>query len=209
MELLVPPRVRNFVPLGTREEPVSQAPVAAEVAPAPVTQPEPAPPALPPIDLDAERNAAYEAGRRAAFTEIKAELDRARAAVAMVEPMIAALATARRQAVDQAADEVIAIVIGLSRRVVGDALALHPEALPNLVRSALERLPREDRVELFVPPGAGALFSVEGRVTVVEDPTLSGGVVARTRDATVDASLDAVWSAVEEATRRWRESCST
>lgn len=161
----------------------------------------------PPVDLDAEREAAWQAGHaaaeRAAAVRIAALEEQLKAAV----PLIAEVARARREAVEQAAVDVAELVLGLARKVAGDALTVHPDALPGLVRGALAELPDEDEVTIRVAPDqverVRAVLPEPHRGRVVAAPDIDVGCVVETRHVAIDATLGAAVDAITAATAAW------
>ncbi len=108
-----------------------------------------------------------------------------------------------------ASEDVATLVLELSRRVVGETLALHPRALRNLVTAAMERLPGEGPVKVHVPPEdlhvLQAHLEGEQNVIWVPDAELRNGCRVETELGRVEASLDAAFSALEVAVAEWLE----
>ncbi|MEQ1564128.1 MAG: FliH/SctL family protein [Myxococcota bacterium] len=165
------------------------------------------PPPPPPIDLEQEREAAFEAGAAVARAEAAGQLAELEARVAAVGPLVAELERARRAALTRASEDLASLVLDLARRVVGASLAIHPEALPNLVRAAIDRLPDDDEVWVKVPPSAvervAAVVPERHRSRVVADPSLTTGCLVETRHVAIDASLEAAAAGIAEATESW------
>jgi len=190
--------VKAFVSLRTQHRrQVAAAAVAAESPPQP--------PAPPPVDVPAVQAAAREEGRAQAAAELQGRLMELEARVAAAKVVADELVSLRRQAGQRAAEDIAAMVIELTRKIAGDTLALHPEALPGIITRALEQLP-DDEVVVRVPKGSGervrAMVSGSG-VTVVEDAKVGQGCVVEGKAATIERTLAIAMEGVAEATRLW------
>lgn len=160
-----------------------------------------------PLDLDAERSAAFEEGRRAGREEREPEVLILTEQVRQVGVLIDELARARRTALGEAAADVAQIVVEVTRKVLHDTLVLHPDALPGLVLRAIERLPEEDEVWIRVPPSAvervSSMVPERHRDRVRGDPDLTTGCIVETRHVAIDASLDATMDAIAQVAQAW------
>lgn len=169
-----------------------------------VVEPEPEPE---PIDVEAERQAAWEAGIAQGRAEREPEIELLKTQVQVVGAAVEACARARREALDRAAEDIASIVTEVARKVLGDAFALNPDALPLLVLRALDRLPEEDEVWIRVPPSAvdavAAAVPERHRDRVRADPTLVTGCVVETRHVAIDATLDAAMESIGAAAQAW------
>ena len=197
-----PRREPRFQGLGAPEEP-PQPPVEAEPV-APLEQvPEPEPDPEP--DLEALLAEAEARGRRAAQAELAArerELESQRMAL---EQVLAGVEQERQQHQHDLTVQVAEIVLLLARRVVGTSLALHPDALRQVVSAAVARFPQGQRLRVRVAPEdlervAAWLPSAE----VVADEGVAGGCVVSSDAGEVDASLDVVCESLEAAVRAWQ-----
>lgn len=162
-----------------------------------------------PVDLEALAKEAFELGKQEAQKELQEAHDALDAEREAMKSLGTELAELRRQLVARTASEVGDVVLAVARRVVGDALALHPEALANVVSGALEQLPLEDELTVRVRPEAveairGNLGEREG-LAVVSDDTVTEGAVVETRYGRVEATLDTAMAGIEEAVRAWQE----
>lgn len=188
--------MRPFVSL-LAPPPPPQAPALPEV------------PAPPPIDLVAERAVAYEHGRTDALTEVDAELAAARAALAVVPGLVDALTHARREAMDRAAGDLVALLHTALEKVLGDHLVHQPEVLARIARNAMARLEGEEGVVIRVPSGAAefvaAALPERHRDAVRADPSLADGVVVEATHATIEASLRTMVDGFDAAMREWLE----
>ena len=144
-------------------------------------------------------------GRAQAAAELQGRLMELEARVAAAKVVADELVSLRRQAGQRAAEDIAAMVIELTRKIAGDTLALHPEALPGIITRALEQLP-DDEVVVRVPKGSGervrAMVSGSG-VTVVEDAKVGQGCVVEGKAATIERTLAIAMEGVAEATRLW------
>ena len=138
------------------------------------------------------REAGYQAGQQQAASEAGHLMS----AVARLDEALAALD-------GEVAAEVLALALTLARKLVGDTLAAHPEAILETVRSALHQLPHAHaRVALnpldaeLVRTQLGEQFEHAGH-RIVEDDTLSRGGCRIEAGATeVDATLETRWRRV-------------
>lgn len=169
--------------------------------------PEPPPP--PPVDLVAERAVAYEHGRTDALTEVEAERDGARAALAVLPELVDALAAARARALDRAAQDIVDLLGVSLRKVLGDHLVHRPEVLAGIVQDAMARLEGEEGVVIRVPPAAAdflrSALPDRHRDAIRPDPALTAGVVVEATHATIEASLETMVEGLDAAMRAWLE----
>jgi flagellar assembly protein FliH len=187
------------VPSPTGPQPPSEAPVAPEVAEAPE------------VDIEALLAAAHkegmEKGRKqaeAALAPVRAEMDKERE---QVKVLARELLNARQRELDGVRNEVADLVLLMARRVVGDAMAVHPDALRKVVLGAISRVPGEEPVTVRVATAdaervAGWLeamprFNVEGCDKV------EGGCSVESRYGAVEATIEGAFEALEAATRAW------
>lgn len=170
--------------------------------------PQPAPPA--PVDLDVVIEEARAEGRVEAQAEAEAALAEMQATVDALAPALDELATLRTATLRRAADDVAALVLQISRKVIGDSLAVHPDALAGVVHGALEHLPEADEVRICVAPDdvPRVRDAVAERYEdhVHGDATITAGCRVEARHARVDATLDAALEGVAAAIDQWRES---
>jgi flagellar biosynthesis/type III secretory pathway protein FliH len=150
-------------------------------------------------------------GRAELQREQTAELAQARKAVAdqarELEAALAALPAAREAALTGATADVARVVEAFAHRVVERSLALHPEALPRLVRDCLALVAQSEGVHLRVPPdrveGLRAALSPEWASHVEPDPSIEAGVRVVTRYSEIDATLAAADQAIRAAVEEW------
>ena len=167
---------------------------------------EPEPEPEPELDLDA-LVAEIEAKARA---QARAELGPEREALKAEQERTAALgrelASLRGRVMDGLSGDIAAIVLGLSRRVVGDALALHPEALRRVLDGAVGRFPDSSGLHVRVAPeDLERVRTWLPDAEVVADESVSGGCVVSGDEGTIDASLEAVFEGIDAAVEAWRQ----
>ncbi len=175
---------------------------AEEAAPELVPEPEPEPEP----DLDA---LIAQAGARA-LLEARAELAPEREALRAEQARAAALghevAALRGRIMDGLSQEVAAIVLGVARRVVGDALALHPDALQRVVEAAVGRFPDSAGLTVRVAPeDVERVREWLGDAEIIGDPSVSGGCIVEGDEGCVNASLEAVYEGLDAAVEAWRQ----
>ena len=199
----------DFVSMWSTVAPVDVTEEAA--APAPTVAP--AEPDAPTVDVEAlvkqAREEGLEMGRKqaeAALGPIREELEAERAQLAEVARE---LMDARQRELDSVRHEVADLVLLMARRVVGDAMAVHPDALRNVVMGAISRVPGDEPVKVKVAPAD--LQRVSGwlrelpRFQVEAADGLKGGCVVESRYGCVEAAVETAFSALETATRAWVE----
>ncbi len=180
-------------------------PPIAEVPPPP--EPEPVAAGPTPQELEALLEEARARGAAEARAALEAELAELRQAVDAIGPALEQLDGLRRRTLAGAAGDVADIVRLFARRVIGDALAMNPDALRHLVEDALDQLHEAEEVQIAVPAGAETRVAkalgpaLTGRV--VGDPDLSGGAVLKTRNASLDATLETALNGLDAALRDW------
>ena len=189
----------------------------------PVAAPEPEPVLVeeeleqdPEVDLETLVLAAREQGASEVRAQLQAQLDELQGQLAEVTAerdalaqLDAALHTFRAEAREQAVDDVVQLALAMARRIVGESLALHPDALPGVVRGVLEQLPSEDEITVKVRPEDAAAIEtrLRGRrgVKVGVDSNIDAGCVVEATFGTIDATLDTAMAGLERAVREWRE----
>lgn len=193
--------------------PRADAPVAAEPEPVMVEEeleddPE--------VDLETLVLAAREQGASEVRAQLQGQIDELQAQLAQVAAERDALAqlddalhSFRAEAREQAVDDVVQLALAMTRRIVGESMALHPDALPGVVQGVLEQLPSEDEVVVKVRPEDAAAIEtrLRGRrgVKVGVDSNIDAGCVVEATFGTIDATLDTAMEGLERAVREWRE----
>ena len=188
----------------------------ASVAPPapPVAREAPQPPMPEPVvDIEAlllqARKEGQELGRRqaeAALGPVREELAREHEQLGVLARELLA---ARQRELDSLREEVAEIILLMARRVVGDALALHPDALRQVVLGAISRVPGEEPVRVLVAQAdvdrvSGWLATLP-RFKVEGAPAVQGGCLIESRHGSVEATVDRAFVALEAATRAWVE----
>ncbi|HHO53591.1 MAG TPA: hypothetical protein ENK18_22650 [Deltaproteobacteria bacterium] len=158
-------------------------------------------------DLEAQLQQAREAGAEEVRSELGAELDQLRDAMASLGPILDELAGLRRRTLIDLAGDIADIVRLFAHRVVADALAMHPEALPGMVRDAVSKLPESEEITIAVAPQSAEALSraLEPRLRdhIVVDPEITGGAIVRTRYASLDTTLQTAEQGLESALQEW------
>lgn len=160
-----------------------------------------------PVDLAVERETAFEAGKAVGLAEAQVRIDELEAQIVAARALWQQVDTVRHTALDQAADDVTAMVVALARKVIGDSLALHPDAVSGIVKGAIDRLPQEDELVIRVPADAvervRAVIPERHRPQVVADPSISGGCIVETRFVSIEGSLETAMQGIEAAAAAW------
>lgn len=184
-----------FVPLRTKSVPV------------PTVAPEAVAELPPPIDVLLERALAFDAGKRAGLAEAQIRIDALDSQIVLAQNLFGEFEKVRRDALDQAAADVAAMVVSLARKVIGDSLALHPDAVSGIVKGAIDRLPQEDELSIRVPADAvervQAVLPERHRPHVVADPSITGGCIVETRFVSIEGSLETAMAGIEAAAAAW------
>lgn len=160
---------------------------------------------------------AREAGRNEGYREGHMKgLDDARA---LVEEAKAALQEARdayAQMLSDSEPRLLALVIEISRKVLGDAFEADPDIILHLIREGLTAFRDEREFSLKVPPELVSL--VEGEIPVLKrefgaksmdvvgDPDTAGGAIVFTPhgyvDVTIESQIRAIAIALAEARKK-------
>lgn len=170
------------------------------------TEPEPAIQLPTAADIEAMFEDARHEGFDAGFTE-GTELARQQAA------RLADLAHCFEEALTRLdqdiAEEVVALAVEIARKMVGQSLVSHPEAINETVRSALLQLPQV-QLRIYLHPEDAALVrehlaeqSSQFRHQLIEDNTMSrGGCRVSTPGGEIDATLETRWRRILEGLGR-------
>ncbi len=150
---------------------------------------------------------AREEGAAEAREELQAELAQLKEVVDAVLPAVQQLEALRKRTLSEAAEDIAEIVRLFATRIVQDALAMHPDALPRLVTEALSQLPEHEEVTITVSPQSAETLSralpADLRDRVQIDMEMGPGAVVRTRNASVDATLQTATEGLDAALRDW------
>ncbi len=141
-----------------------------------------------------------------ALGPVRGELEQERE---QLRELAAELLSARERELQSVRQDVADVVLLMARKVVGDALALHPDALRKVVLDAISGVPGDEPVTVRVPVDdvervAGWLASMP-RFQVQGDPSVEGGCHVESRYGYVEATTDQAFAALEAATRAWVE----
>ena len=159
-------------------------------------------------EADAERRRAFEAGFAAGQASRDAELVTIHATVRDTLEHLARFRGELRQRYER---ELLAVALGVARKVVRQEVAEHPERWLEMIRAAIARAVDREQVTVRVPPALGAFLRDADpplRTTVadvkvleiVDDPALpDGGCLLETRFGDVDVGLDTQLAACERA----------
>lgn len=172
-------------------------------------------------ELDPEKVAnleqeAFNRGKALAMAEmaekiatITAENERLSALGEKLEPLIHELGAFRTKMIRQSAEDLSEMAMHMARRVVGETLAVRPQALRKLVTDALERLPGEDEVTIRVRPEDLSVIEnslpTRRSIRLIGDEDLEGGCVVTAQCGEVAASVDAAFQGLRAAVEDWLE----
>ena len=173
----------------------------------------------PELDPEAVKNLEQEAfnrGKASAMAEmaekiaaISAENERLSALGEKIEPLIHELGAFRNKMIRQSAEDLSEMAMHMARRVVGETLAVRPQALRKLVADALERLPGEDEVTIRVRPEDLSVIEnslpTRRSIRLIGDEDLEGGCVVTAQCGEVAASVDAAFQGLRAAVEDWLE----
>lgn len=140
---------------------------------------------------------------------LKQENDRLSGLAEQIEPLVHELGAFRTKMIRQSSEDLAEMALHMARRVVGETLAVRPQALRKLVTDALERLPGEDEVTIRVRPED--LSVIENHlpsrrsIRLIGDEDLEGGCVVSAQCGEVSASVDAAFQGLRSAVEDWLE----
>ncbi len=135
------------------------------------------------VDPDAEYKRGYDEGRAAGEAragEFAGQL--AAPVLTNFGAMVNQLATARRQARQEAEESIVKLALAIAKRILHRELATDPEAILGLVRSAIDRLDAREIRRLRMSPG-DAQIALDNRedmnlpkgLEIIADPGLAPG----------------------------------
>jgi len=158
---------------------------------------------------EAGRNEGYYEGRDEGLAEAQKIVNEAKAA-------LQAARDAYSQMLVDSEPRLLALVIEISRKVLGDAFGADPKVIIGLIRQGLAALKDEREFSLKVPPELVSL--VEGQVPtlrrefgarsmdVVGDPEVAGGAIVSTPhgyvDVTIESQIRSIAIALAEARKK-------
>jgi len=157
--------------------------------------------------IDRAREEGLQQGREQAETAlapIRTELEKERE---QLREVAAEFLSARERELQSVRQDVAEVVLLMAQRVVGDALALHPDALRKVVLDAISGVPGDEPVTVRVSVEdaervAGWLESMP-RFRVKPDPAVQGGCHVESRYGYVEATTEQAFVALTAATRAW------
>lgn len=201
----------SFRPLAAHKEdfrPTHRVEPEPGPAPAPNDPPPPrAPTFTPRVESGISSAAAAEAEVRAR-AEVQSQWTQAVETLRIAERLVAALEARRQALLRDGADVIGDVVRAMATKLVAESLALHPDALPGVIRRAAEILPSDPvrirvptsdlaRIQSLLPPRLAAALEA--------DPDLDGGVIVESERASIDASLEAAREGIDKAVAAWRQ----
>ena len=172
----------------------------------------PAAPEAPPIDLEAEAEAAratgHEAGFAAGLVEAQAHMAAGITALQSAAESLAAERERLSAAVESAA---VDLALRIAEQAIGAQIAAKPETVVDVVRGALRRLVERERVTILVNPEdlelvrqasetlVAELGGIDGCDVQAERRVARGGAIVRTLEGEVDATLATKLARAREA----------
>ncbi len=159
---------------------------------------------------------AFNRGKATAMAEmaekmnsLETENERLSGLSSQIEPLVHELGAFRTKMIRQSSEDLAEMALHMARRVVGETLAVRPQALRKLVADALDRLPGEDEVTIRVRPEDLSVIEnhLPSRRTVrlIGDEDLEGGCVVTAQCGEVSASVDAAFQGLRAAVEDWLE----
>ena len=159
---------------------------------------------------------AFQRGRAAAMAEMAGKLqalreegDRHAEIAASVGPVVQELDGLRQRLIRQSSEDVAELALHMARRVVGETLAVHPQALRKLVMDAIERLPGDDEITVRVRPEDLEVIDqhlpTRRSVRVIPDEGIEGGCVVEAQCGEVSSSIDTAFTGLRAAVDEWLE----
>jgi len=159
---------------------------------------------------------AFNRGKATAMAEmsekmsaLEQENERLSGLSAQIEPLVHELGAFRTKMIRQSSEDLAEMALHMARRVVGETLAVRPQALRKLVVDALERLPGEDEVTIRVRPEDLSVIEnhlpTRRTIRLIGDEELEGGCVVTAQCGEVAASVDAAFQGLRAAVEDWLE----
>jgi flagellar assembly protein FliH len=175
----------------------------APVAATPAAAAEPGLPLPTASDIEAIHQQAQEQGFRAGYAEGSA---RARAEAEMLSALVRQLDGALAEFDGRVAEELLALAVEVARQVVGQSLAVRPEAILDAVRGALAELPHQHAAihlhpddALLVRTHLGESLTHAGHRILEDGQVRRGGCLIDLGGSQVDAALPTRWRRVLES----------
>lgn len=159
---------------------------------------------------------AFQRGRAAAMAEMAGKLEALREeskrhseVAASLGPVVEELDGLRHRLIRQSSEDVAELALHMARRVVGETLAVHPQALRKLVMDAIERLPGDDEITVRVRPEDLEVLEQQlptrRSVQVIADESIEGGCVVEAQCGEVSSSIDTAFTGLRAAVEEWLE----
>ena len=172
--------------------------------------------ALNPEALEAIEQEAFKRGRAVAMAEMAEKMQSLKSENASLQkvadsiaPLADELEGLRARMIQQASEDVADMALHMARRVVGETLAVHPQALRKLIVDAIERLPGDDEITVRVRPqdlqSIQDNLPVRRDIRIVEDDSLEGGCVVQAQCGEVSASIETAFTGLRAAVDEWLE----
>jgi flagellar assembly protein FliH len=158
--------------------------------------------------LEAGRREGLEAGRRDAFNENAAR-------VARLDALVTAMAVDLARLDAELARDVVELGLTVARKIIGDAIEVHPEAVLHAVEDALRQLGHvQSEIQVLVHPEDAALVAPHLQATagartwvLKDDATIArGGCRLVTNGSEIDATVAHRWQRITTAlgnTKDW------
>jgi flagellar assembly protein FliH len=151
--------------------------------------------------LEAGRREGLEAGRREAFEENAAR-------VARLDALLSSMATDLGRLDAELARDVVELGLIVARKLIGEAVELHPEVVLHAVEDALRHLGRVNgEIQVLVHPEDAAIVEPHLQATagartwsLKEDATIArGGCRVHTSGSEIDATIAHRWQRITAA----------
>lgn len=166
--------------------------------------------------LDELEEKAFQRGRAAAMAEVAGKLqslreegERHAEMAARFGPVVEELDGLRQRLIRQSSEDVAELALHMARRVVGETLAVHPQALRKLVMDAIERLPGDDEITVRVRPQDLEVIDqhlpTRRSIRVIPDEGIEGGCVVEAQCGEVSSSIDTAFTGLRAAVDEWLE----
>jgi flagellar assembly protein FliH len=158
--------------------------------------------------LETGRREGYEAGRQEAFTENAGH-------VARMDALVSSMAADLARLDAELARDVVELGLTVARKIIGEAVELHPEVVLNAVEEALRHLGRvHGEIQVLVHPEDASIVAPHLHATagartwsLKEDATIArGGCRILTSGSEIDATIAHRWQRIATAlgsTRGW------
>jgi flagellar assembly protein FliH len=178
-------------------------PAAPVVTTTPSAAAEPGMPLPTASDIEQIHQQAQEQGYRAGYAE---GTEKAHQEAAMLAALIRQMDSALTDLDQRVAEELLALALEVARRVIGQSLAVRPEAILDAVRDALAELPHQHAAihlhpddALLVRTHMGEQLAHGGHRILEDGQVTRGGCLIDGGGSQVDATLPTRWRRVLES----------